>query len=71
MTPIFQDILENDDLKITADLTAENVAGWDSLAHVNILIALEREFGIRFDVLQVGNLKNIQELATLIETKVS
>lgn len=69
MTPIFQDILENDSLEITADLTAGDVDRWDSLAHVHILIALEKEFSIQFDVLQVGDLKNVGELATLIEKK--
>lgn len=68
MTPIFRDILEDDTLELTQQLTANDVYAWDSLAHVHLLIALEKAFAVKFDVMQVGELKNVGELAALIKT---
>lgn len=67
MTPIFRDVLEDETLELTPQLTADQVNNWDSLAHVHLLLALEKAFGIKFDVMQVGGLKNVGELAAVIE----
>ena len=70
MTPVFREILENPTLVLTPELTANGVANWDSLAHVHILLGLEKEFGFQFDVMQVGDLKNVGELALLIQKEI-
>jgi len=54
-----------------ADLTASEVDGWDSLAHVRLLLTVERKFGIKFNAIEAGKLKNVGELAELIESKLS
>lgn len=61
--------LKLDDLPITGQTLATEVPGWDSLRHVQILSAVEKEFDIRFKSLEVLRLKNIGELQSLVDKK--
>jgi acyl carrier protein len=47
--------------------TAEDVDGWDSLAHARLILALEERFGVEFPAARLFDLKNIGELIELIE----
>jgi acyl carrier protein len=67
--PIFRDILDQPDLEITRDSNASNVEGWDSLAHVNLVTAIERHFRIRFALGELQELKNVGEMIDLISAK--
>jgi acyl carrier protein len=69
LTPVFRDVFEIDDLVVTADLTANRVPGWDSLANVRLFVAIEQEFGIRFSAPEMSGLKNVGELVSLIDKK--
>lgn len=66
---VFQEVLDIDDLVLTAETTADQVDGWDSLAHVRLVIAIEQAFGIRFDTTEIAGLANIGDLLALIERK--
>jgi acyl carrier protein len=57
----------NPSIVIDADTTAEDVDGWDSLAHARLILALEERFGVTFPAARLFDLKNIGELASLIE----
>ena len=70
LTPILREVFDNDDVVAVPALTAEAVKGWDSLTHIRLLVAVEEDFGIEFSAHEIGNLKNIGELAALIEAKV-
>ncbi len=71
ITPIFRDVLENDSLVLSDMLTAEEVPGWDSLAHVNLIVCIENEFDIRFGISELNELKNVGALVRLINSKIS
>jgi acyl carrier protein len=60
-----------DDFPITGQMVATQVPGWDSLRHVQILAAVEKEFSIRFKSLEILRLKNIGELQALVDRKVT
>jgi acyl carrier protein len=70
LTPIFQDVLDLADLKLVADSNAQNVDGWDSLAHVNLIVAIEKHYKIKFALGELQGLKNVGEMADLIQRKV-
>jgi acyl carrier protein len=53
------------------DTTADQVPGWDSLSHLNVILAVEKEFNIRFKPYELLKLKNIGELQRLIDQKLS
>jgi len=62
-------VLRLDDFDLQDGTTAAEVPGWDSLTHVAILAAVEKEFGIRFRSLEVLRLKNVGELQALVSRK--
>ena len=66
-------VLEKDlklnNLIIKREMQAYDFKGWDSLAHIGIIISLEEEFKLRFSIGEITNLKNIGELIDLIKKK--
>ncbi len=71
LQPIFQDILDQPDLVITRQSDAANVEDWDSLAHVNIVTAIERRFKVRFALGELQELKNVGDMVDLIKAKLA
>jgi len=66
---VILDELELDDFDITDDTKADQVPGWDSLSHINIILAIEKNFNIRFKGLEVLRCKNIGDLQKLVNSK--
>lgn len=62
-------ILELDHLEMTEDMTAADVAGWDSLSHMVIISEIEKEFNIRFKLRELSKLENLNALIGLIHQK--
>lgn len=69
LATIFRTLFCDSDLELKDSLTANDVPGWDSFNHVNLILQTEKEFGIRFANSEVSNLKNVGELKALIEKK--
>ena len=67
---IFREELEIDDLVLTDETTAEDVEGWDSLSHVQLVAAMEEAFGIEFKSREILSWDNIGDLIDCIEKKV-
>lgn len=63
---IVADVLIAPDLQLTESTTARDVAGWDSLTHVQIIIAIEQAFGIRMTSTEVARLENAGSLVDVI-----
>lgn len=69
LTEVIEDVLDVEDLTLTRTTTAEQVEGWDSLAHVRIVIAAEEEFGMHFTTHEVAALKSVGGVVDLIDSK--
>jgi acyl carrier protein len=69
LTSVFRDVFEDDQLEIEASTTARDVPDWDSLRHIELLVAVEDAFRVRFNTGEVGGLKNVGEMVKLIATK--
>lgn len=69
LTGIFRMVFDNEDITLRPDMTANDVDGWDSLAHVNLILAVEKGFGIRFSQKELLTFKNVGDLLRSIETK--
>jgi len=69
LTPLLRDVFDDDNLVASPDLTASKVDGWDSLGNVRLFIEIERAFAVRFSATDITSLKNVGELAALIEKK--
>lgn len=66
---IFRDIFDEEDLEIREDMSAKDIEDWDSLAQINLIVAIEKEFGVKFNLEEVSQLKNIGEMLSLITKK--
>jgi acyl carrier protein len=66
---IIADVLDQPDLQVTPASTAENVEGWDSFNHINIVVAVEAHFGIKIHTAEIEELRNVGELVELVEKK--
>ena len=66
LTPIFRDVLDNDDLVVTPATSAADVDGWDSLAHIRLVVSIEKALGMRFTAEEVASLQNVGDLAALV-----
>ena len=71
ITQTFRDTFGDPAMVITDSMTASDVDGWDSLTHINLIVALERAFRIKFTTGEVTKLKNVGDLVSLIQRKTS
>lgn len=69
ITVVLREVFDDDDLVATEDLTAPRVNGWDSLGNVRLFLEIEKEFSVRFSATEISSLKNVGQLAELIEAK--
>jgi len=66
---VFRDIFDDDTLEIRDAMTARDVDGWDSLTHVNLVVAVEKAFGVRFTTKEIAGLNNVGDFVSLIARK--
>lgn len=69
LTAIFHDVFDDEGIVVTPELTAEDVDEWDSLSHIRLVLAIERQFGLKFSAAEVSRLKNVGEFVALIQSK--
>ena len=69
LTEIFEDVMDLDDLTLTAATTADDIEEWDSLSHVRLIVAVEREWGISFTNAEIEGFKCVGDLVSAIEAK--
>ena len=66
---IFIDVLDNEDIKLTPETTATDVEDWDSLNHIQLVVAIEKHFKMRFTTAEINGWKNVGEMCKAIETR--
>lgn len=66
---IFRDELELDELELTDETTADDVEEWDSLSHIQLVVALEKDFGIKFSSREILSWDNVGDLVDCIQKK--
>ena len=71
LNSIFQEVFDDDTIQIHPRMTANDVEGWDSLSHVNLILAIETRFQIRFSQKELLTFKNVGDLLQSIEAKIS
>ena len=71
LTEVFQDVFDDEELELFDEMTAEDVEDWTSLTHIQLIVAVEKKFGVKFTTVEVMTLKNVGEFITLIEKKLA
>jgi acyl carrier protein len=69
LTPIFREVFSDAGLVVSEQMTADDVATWDSLTHINMIYAVETSFGVRFSIKDARSMKNVGELIELIKKR--
>jgi acyl carrier protein len=69
LTQIFEDVFDEDSIKVTPGLTAKDVDGWDSLTHIRLILTIEKAFKIKFSTSEIGKLENVGALVALIKAR--
>jgi acyl carrier protein len=69
LNQIFCEVFDDDDIKITSETTANDIDGWDSLSHINLIVAIETKFDIRFKQKEVMSFKHVGDLFQCIQSK--
>lgn len=64
-------VFDDDDIKLRLDTTANDIDAWDSLSHVNLVIAIEANFGIRFSQKELLKQRNVGDLVADIDRKLA
>lgn len=63
---VFRDIFDDESIIVTEETTANDIEDWDSFEHINLVVAVEQEFGIKFTMGETTTMKNVGEMADII-----
>ena len=66
LTSVFRDVFEDPALEISDATTAKDVEGWDSIMHVNLIVAVEKSFATSFTTKDIKALANVGDFIQLI-----
>ena len=69
ITPIFLDILDMDEIDLREETTANDVEEWDSLTHIQLVLAIEKYFNIKFTSQEIQNWVNVGDMCETIISK--
>ena len=70
LNEVFRDVFDDESITVTDATTANDIDDWDSLEHINLLAAIEQEFGMKFNMGQVVSMKNVGEMVDIIISKI-
>jgi acyl carrier protein len=74
MQTVFRNVFGDDDIVLKDSMTADDIDGWDSLTHINLIVSIEKQFGIKFATAEISGLKaddqNIGTFLALVTRKV-
>jgi len=65
---VIREELDSDSVVVTAETIADDVEDWDSISNIQIIIGIEKKFGIKFTAMQVNSFKNVGEICTCIQS---
>lgn len=67
---VFQDVFDEDSIKVTPELSAKDVDGWDSLSHIRLILTVEKAFKVKFSTSEIGRLEKVGDLVALIKARI-
>jgi acyl carrier protein len=71
LTTIFHDLFDDDTIVLNPGLTAADVPEWDSFNHINLIVAIEARFGVKFQTAELESMQTVGHLADLIQSKLA
>jgi len=71
LTPVFRQVFDDDSIELHREMTSDDIDDWDSLTHMNLVIAMEQQFKVKFALGELQAMKNVGEMLDLINKKQS
>ncbi len=66
LNKVFQDVFDDETITVHDETTSEDIEDWDSLEHINLVVAVENEFDVDFNMGEVNKMKNVGEMVDII-----
>lgn len=66
---VFRDVFDDDGIVLYEDTTADDIDDWDSIEHITLIAAVEKEFGMRFSMGEVSGMKDVGEMVTILSQR--
>lgn len=66
---VFQDVFDDDSIHVSENTTANDIEDWDSLEHITLISAVEREFRMKFKMGEISSMKNVGEMVSIIASR--
>jgi len=66
LNKVFQTIFDDEKIVVNEETTSDDIEDWDSLEHINLIVAIEQEFGIKFSMGEVTSMKNVGDMVNII-----
>ncbi len=66
---IFREVFDDEDLEVNDSTNSSDIEDWDSLEHISLIVSMENEFNLKFDLKEVNSLANVGEMVDLIASK--
>lgn len=63
---IFKEVFDDQSIEVNDSTTSNDIEDWDSLEHINLIVAIEDEFGMKFKMSEVTGVKNVGETVDII-----
>ena len=67
LTEIFRDIFDDEEIELTDETTSDDIEDWDSLEQINLLVAIEKKFSVKFKLDDVSHLANVGDMVSLVQ----
>ena len=67
---VFQDVFDDESIEVHDETTSDDIEDWDSLEHINLIAAVEQQFGVKFNMGQVVSMKNVGEMVDIILSQI-
>ena len=67
---VFQDVFDDEEICLTDNTVSSDIEDWDSLNHINLVVSVEKEFGIKFSMGETQKMKNVGEMVSIIQERI-
>ncbi len=67
---VFQEVFDDEDITVNDNTTSNDIEDWDSLEHINLVVAIEKKLGIKFNMAEVNSMVNVGEMVDIILNRI-
>ena len=69
LNKVFRDVFDDDSITVNPKTTANDIEDWDSLEHITLIAAVEKEFKMKFKMGEISSMKNVGEMAGIVAAR--